>query len=299
MDAGYLEHVLVLCGIQAIAALGFYVTFLSGQFSAAHAAMMGIGAYVAGLLTLRAGVPLPAAMLTAALASSFIAAALCTALKRLSGMIFAIATLAFAEVVIVMLKNSPSVGGALGLSGVALETTLWHVLGLLGLLVLVFLRFEGSALAASMRAVRDDPRAAASNGIDVMRVRILAFALGGFLCGLAGSLQIHYLGVMEPDELGFYMTVALLLYTVVGGRDYFLGSILGAFAFTALPELLRVTSRGRLLVFSLILVLIAIARPEGLIRRPVFWRQKKQTEPPKAPGESGSLAVDTHGEVTK
>lgn len=299
MNAGYIEHVLVICGIQAIAALGFYVTFLSGQFSAAHAALMGIGGYVAGMLTLKAGVPFPAAMLAASLAASFVATALCTALKRLSGMIFAIATLAFAEVVIVLLKNSPAVGGALGLSGVALETTLWHVLALLGLLTLVFLRFEGSALAASMRAVRDDPRAAASNGIDVMRVRILAFALGGFLCGLAGSLQVHYLGVMEPDELGFYMTVALLLYTVVGGRDYFLGSIVGAFVFTALPEMLRVTSRGRLLVFSLILVLIVIARPDGLIRRPVFWRRKKQAAEPEASGGAASLAVDVRTEVTK
>ena len=85
---------------------------------------------------------------------------------------------------------------------------------------------------------------------------------------------MHYLGVIEPDELGFYMTVALLLYTVIGGRDHFSGAVLAAFVFTALPELLRVTNRGRIIVFSLILIAIVLWRPGGVIPRPVFWRRR-------------------------
>lgn len=271
MGGGYWEQVAILVCINAIVALGFYATFLSGQLSAAHAAFMGIGGYTAGTLTMKAGVAfIPAALLGALLAAAA-AALLVSSLRRLSGMFLAIATLAFAEILIVALKNTRALGGALGLNGVPLVTTIWHVVAVLGLLVIVFLRFEDTRLGLGFRAIRDDAKAAAASGIDVIGMRIMAFALGGFLCGLGGALQVHYLGVMEPDELGFGMTVALLLYVVVGGRDYFLGPIVGAAIFTVLPELLRVSIRGRLFIFSLMLILIVILRPDGLIKRPVFW----------------------------
>lgn len=286
MGGGYWEHVAVIAGINVIVALGFYVTFLTGQLSAGHAALMGIGGYTAGALTIRTGLPLPLAVLLGAMLASAAAALLVTALRRLSGMFLAIATLGFAEIIIVLLKNAPALGGALGLTGVPLKVGLWHVLAVLAVLLPGFVRFESSRFGLGFRAVRDDSRAAASLGIDVMQMRVIAFALGGFICGIGGGLQIHYLGVMEPDELGFYVTVALLLFVVVGGRDYFLGPVAGAVIFTVLPELLRVTSRGRVAIFSALLVIVVIARPNGLIPRPVFWRWRRRSnagDKPSAP----------------
>ena len=272
MDIGYWQHIATLGGIQAILALGFYITFLSGQFSAAHAAFMGVGAYSAGLLSSRLGLPFPMAVLLGALVASLAAALLAGLLCQLSGMILAIATLAFAEILIVVLKNNATLGGSLGLTGVALQTKLWQVLAVLLVLTLAFLRFENSRLGIGFRVVRDEATGAAAIGINVARTRIMAFALGGFLCGIAGGLQVHYLGVIEPDEIGFYATISLLMYVVVGGRDYFCGPIFAAFVFTALPELLRVTSQGRIAVFSFILIVILILKPAGLITRPVYWR---------------------------
>lgn len=272
MDIGYWQHIATLGGIQAILALGFYITFLSGQFSAAHAAFMGVGAYSAGLLSSRLGLPFPMAVLLGALVASLAAALLAGLLCQLSGMILAIATLAFAEILIVVLKNNATLGGSLGLTGVALQTKLWQVLAVLLVLTLAFLRFENSRLGIGFRVVRDEATGAAAIGINVARTRIMAFALGGFLCGIAGGLQVHYLGVIEPDEIGFYATISLLMYVVVGGRDYFCGPIFAAFVFTALPELLRVTSQGRIAVFSFILIVILILKPAGLIPRPVYWR---------------------------
>jgi branched-chain amino acid transport system permease protein len=275
MDIGYWQHIATLGGIQAILALGFYITFLSGQFSAAHAAFMGVGAYAAGLMSSRLGLPFPLAVLLGALTAALTAALLAGLLRQLSGMILTIATLAFAEILIVVLKNNATLGGSLGLTGVALQTTLWQVLAVLLVLVLAFLRFEDSRLGISFRAVRDETTGAAAMGIDLARTRIMAFALGGFLCGIAGGLQVHYLGVIEPDEIGFYATVALMMFVVVGGRDYFCGPILAAFVFTALPELLRVTSRGRVAIFSFILIMIVILKPAGVIPRPVYWRWRR------------------------
>ncbi|MFZ4123960.1 MAG: ABC transporter permease subunit [Candidatus Planktophila sp.] len=74
MDIGYWQHIATLGGIQAILALGFYITFLSGQFSAAHAAFMGVGAYAAGLLSSRLGLPFPLAVLLGALTAALTAA---------------------------------------------------------------------------------------------------------------------------------------------------------------------------------------------------------------------------------
>jgi len=276
VSGGYWEQVAIMVAINAIVALGFYATFLTGQLSAAHAAFMGIGGYAAGTLTMKAGVPFLPAVLAGALLAALAAALLVSALKRLSGMFLAIATLAFAEILIVTLKNTRALGGALGLSGMPLATKFWHVAAALAILVVVFVRLENTRLGLGFRAVRDDAKAAAAAGIDVIRMRIVAFAVGGFLCGLGGALQVHYLGVMEPDELGFGVTVALLLYVVVGGRDYFLGPIVGAAIFTVLPELLRVSSRGRVFIFSLLLILVVILRPDGLIRRPVFWKWQRK-----------------------
>lgn len=267
MAAGYWEHVTIIAGLNAIVALGFYVTLLTGQLSAAHAAFIGVGGYVAGGLAVKAGVPFYPAVGAAAVAVAIIAAVVALALQRLSGMFFAVATLGFAEILSVVLKNTPYLGGALGLYGVPLNTKLWHVLALLAILVYAFAHLETSRFGLAFRAVRNDPVAAAASGIRVRRTRVLAFVMGAVICGLGGALQVSYLGVMEPDDLAFNMTVSLLLFTVVGGRDYFVGPILGAVIFTLLPELLRITARGRLVAFSLLLIVIVIVRPEGLLRR--------------------------------
>jgi branched-chain amino acid transport system permease protein len=182
-------------------------------------------------------------------------------------MFFAIATLGFSEMLVVILKNNNYLGGALGLVGVPLRTTLWHVLTVLALLTYGFVQLEHSRFGVAFRAVRDDPIAAAASGINVMHARAIAFIIGAVICGLGGALQVHYLGVMEPDDLAFHLTVSLLLFTVVGGRDYFVGPIVGAAIFTLLPELLRITHRGRLVVFSLLLIVIVIVRPEGILGR--------------------------------
>ncbi|MDB5861384.1 MAG: putative amino-acid transrane transporter protein [Ramlibacter sp.] len=298
MAIGYWEHVATLGCINALLALGFYVTFLTGQFSAAHAAFMGVGAYAAGLLSARSGVPYPLAVLAGGAAAALVAGLAVSALRRLNGMILAIATLALAEILIVVLKNSRTLGGALGLSGVGLKVSLWQVALVLVVAVLAMLRFENSRYGVAFRAIRDDPRAAAASSMNVMNLRILSFAMGGFLCGLAGGLQVHYLGVIEPDELGFYMTVAMLLFVVIGGRDYFLGPVIAALVFTALPELLRVTSRERLVIFSLILVVVVIARPRGLMPRPVFWKRNiRAASTPAEPPASTAAAPAAAGKA--
>src|ERR1700709_1990674 len=140
MNTGYWEHVTIIAGINGILAPALYLTLLTGQLSAAHAAFVGIGGYVAGGLAVKAGVPFYPAIAIAAVAVGTTSAILALALQRLSGMFFAIATLGFSEILIVVLKNNAYLGGALGLYGVPLRTTLWHVLGLLVLLGLGFVQ---------------------------------------------------------------------------------------------------------------------------------------------------------------
>lgn len=270
MAGGYWEHIATLSALNAIMALGFYVTFLTGQLSAAHGAFIGIGAYGAGMLATKFAAPYPLGVVAGAAIAAVAAAVVASALRRLSGMFLAIGTLAASEILIVVVKNTPSLGGALGISGIPLRTTIWIALLVLAAVALGLHMLEKAGVGLAFRAVRDDAKAASAIGIDVARTRVVAFACGGFLCGLGGALQVHYLGVMEPDELGFATSVALILFTIVGGRDYFLGPIFGAVLFTVLPELLRVSARGRLAIFSVLLVLLVILRPDGFVRRPLF-----------------------------
>lgn len=276
---GYWDHVILIAGINCILALGFYLTLLTGQLSAAHAAFVGSGSYIAGALAVKANFSFYPSIAAAAVLIGIAAAILGVILQRLSGMFFAIATLGFGEVLIVILKNNSYLGGALGLYGVPLRTDMIHVMGFLAVIVYLVIRLEGSRFGLSFRAIRNDPIAAASIGIDVARTRILSFVLGAIICGIGGALQVQYLSVVEPDDLGFYLTVSFLLFTIVGGRDIFLGSLVGATVFTVLPELLRITTYGRLTIFSIILVIIVIVRPQGMIDRLTALRWMKKIKP--------------------
>ncbi len=273
---GYWEHVFLIAGLNCILALGFYLTLLTGQLSAAHAAFVGSGSYIAGALAVKANLSFYPSIAIAALVIGAVSGILGLILQRLSGMFFAIATLGFAEVLIVVLKNNKFLGGALGLYGVPLRTGMIDVLVFLAVITFFVIRLEDSRIGLAFRAIRNNEVAAAAMGINVQRTRILSLVLGAVVCGIGGALQVQYLGVVEPDDLGFYMTVSFLLFTIVGGRDIFVGSLAGATIFTVLPELLRITNHGRLAIFSVLLVIIVIVRPQGMIDRLAAkrWWQK-------------------------
>jgi branched-chain amino acid transport system permease protein len=256
-------------GINALLALSIYTTLACGLLNVGNAAFMGIGAYTAALLGLRAGWPFGAALLAGAVVGAAIAFLLGLPVLRLRGVYLAIATIGFGEIVrIAALNASPLTGGALGLNGIPPRTETWHIYLALAAILFLFWRIRGSRLGYAWAALREDETAARTLGIDATRYKTIAFILGGAIAGLAGGLAAHFTFFIGPNEYGFATGVSILTYAIVGGAGVFWGPVLGSTLVTLLPEVLRGAgvSAGalRLFVNGLLLLLVIIFLPNGL-----------------------------------
>ena len=256
-------------GINALLALSIYTTLACGQLSMANAAFMGIGAYTAVLLGLRAGVPFLPSLVAAAVLGAIVAFLLGLPVLRLRGVYLAIATIGFGEIVrIAALNATPVTGGALGVNGIPPKTETWHIYLALVLTLYLFSRIRGSRVGYAWEAIREDETAARTMGINSTLYKSIALSLGGAIAGLAGGLAAHFTFFIGPNEYGFATAVNILTYAIVGGSTVFWGPVLGSTLITLLPEVLRgvgVTAGAiRLFVNGLLLLLVIVFLPRGL-----------------------------------
>ena len=259
------SNLVLSVGVNALLALSIWLTLSCGLLAMANAAFMGIGAYTASLLTMNAGAPFAVALAGGMAAPTLVALIIGGPTLRLSGVYLAMATLGFGEVVRVLILNAENVtGGALGLNGIPQSTQWWHVCGALLLTVLVLWRLRRSRIGRAFEAIKEDPVAASLMGIGVMSHKMLAFALGAAIAGLAGALNAHLTFFIGPSEYGFDRGVDILTMAVLGGISGLTGPVLGAAIVTLLPELLRGFRDFRTMINGAILVLIVLFLPKGL-----------------------------------
>ncbi len=259
----FFEPILISTLLNVALTLGLYVTALSGQLSLATAAIAGAGAYTAGILTARYGV----LFIPAVAAGAAVGAVLALLTARMRDFILKLTTLAAGEALSVLAFNWKFIGGANSFTGIAPHTGLATCAVVAGLALYVAWRFDGSRLGYASRAVRDDPLAAASMGVSVVQVRVITFALGSALIGMAGAAQAHYLLVVTPSQLGFFVSLNFIIFLLFGGLQTLAGPILGAVVLTALPEALRFASEYRLIIYGAVIVAVMLLRPDGLLRR--------------------------------
>ena len=278
------SNLVLSLGTASLLALSIYLTLSCGMLAMANAAFMGIGAYTASILTMNYGWPFPVAIAAGMAAPALVAVIIGGPTLRLSGVYLAMATLAFGEVVrLVIIRAEGLTGGALGLNGIPQLTMWWHVL-LAVVLVLAFLaRLRRSKIGRAFEAIKEDETAAGLMGIDVNGHKMLAFALGAAIAGLAGVLNAHLTFFIGPQEFGFDRGVEILTMTILGGINSLFGPVIGAFIITLLPELLRSFKDFRAVANGLILVLIVLFMPKGLWNpawlRKLFGLRKKAATP--------------------
>ncbi len=259
------SNLVLTIGINALLALSIWLTLACGLLSLANAAFMGIGAYAAALITMNLGLPFPLALAGGILAPMLAALVIGVPTLRLSGVYLAMATLAFGEVVRVALLNADTLtGGALGLNGIPQLTRWWHVVLALAVTLFVLWRLRRSRIGRAFEAIKEDAVAASLMGIAVDAHKMLAFALGAGIAGLAGALNAHLTFYIGPNEFGFDRGVDILTMAILGGIGALPGPVLGAFIITVLPEALRDFSDFRGMVNGAILVLIVLFLPKGL-----------------------------------
>lgn len=267
MNFASLEPVVIFTLLNVVMALGLYITAMSGQLSMATAAIAGVGGYLSAVLTVKFGWSLLPATVLAAAAGALVGVLLALLTLKMRDFILKLTTLAFGEALSVLAFNWDYIGGANSFTGIELKTTIWTAIATTILALYVAWRFDGSRLGFASRAVRDDPIAAGAMGVSIAQVRSITFALGGALVGMAGAVQGHYILVISPHDLGFFVSLNFIIFLLFGGLQTMWGPVVGAVLLTALPEMLRFSNQYRLILYGLIIVLVVLLRPDGLVLR--------------------------------
>jgi len=261
------EADLLTIGINMIMGLSMFLPMTVGQLSFGQAGFMSIGAHIAVVLTLYAGLPFPLALLAGGLGSGVVGFLVGVPVLRLRGLLLALVTFAFAQVVEVFFLNFKPTGAAEGIRGIYPYTNLWYVYGFLVLLVLFLARLRQSRIGRAFEAVKLDETAAEASGIDVTRAKLTAFAAGAFVAGVGGGLYAHHAVFIQYDNFDFKRGVDIAMYLVLGGMDVLYGPLLGAFVITYLSTALQFLADWRWEVWGSIVILVMIFRPQGILGR--------------------------------
>ncbi len=268
----YHQLILGYIGINIILAMSLnLVNGYMGEFSIGHAGFMAAGAYVSAFLTVRVfPVHLQAPLFPLAVAAGGAAAALLGLLVaipsfRTRGDYLAIVTLAFTMIVKSAIENIGALGGPRGFLGMHRLTTLPWIYVWAAAAVFSIRNFIYSSFGRGMLAIREDETAGELLGVDVRRVKALAFSLSSFFAGVGGALLAHLLLFINPRMFDITRSTDILIMVYLGGIGSLAGSAAGAVIYTVLLEILRPLGIWRMMLLPLILVLIMIYRPQGIM----------------------------------
>ena len=223
---GYTRSLLIFAGINVIAAYSFYAPFKTGQVSLGQAGFMAVGAYVSAILTQKFGVPFAAAMIAGSLVAGMVGVLVGFPALRIKGIYLLLLTLGFSEIIAVIALSWEYVGGAQGFRNISFNPfTLEYVIGIVAVLILFFARLERSSLGRAMDSIHQDETAAEVMGIDVVRIKLLAFGLGSAIAGVAGALYAHHATFMDSTTFNIMLSVEILMFVVIGGGSTFWGPL--------------------------------------------------------------------------
>lgn len=280
----YVSRVILLSCFSVMLAVSLnIINGYAGQFSIGHAGFYAVGAYAGAALShySRASLGaefglerLPAfaadsvVLLTAVLAGSLAAAlaGLIVGLPslRLRGDYLAIATLGFGELIRVIIINIDEIGGARGFSIAPINSIFW-----IGLFTVAIVWLSRNLLCSrqgrALQALRDDETAASVLGINLTYYKVMAFVLSSAMAGCAGALYAHFDGYLQPDSFNFIRSIEIIIMVVLGGMGSTTGAVIAAVALTVLPETLREFAEYRMVIYSALLVVCMLVRPQGLL----------------------------------
>jgi branched-chain amino acid transport system permease protein len=272
----------------------------TGLLSFAQVAFFGLGGYAAALLVTELNWSIWAAAGAGALLAAVFGLGIGYSSLRLSRHAFAIVTLSFALLCMIVSRDWVSLTrGAMGIPGLPVpELRLpggiaWRLnrpadfyLLLMGLSVLSHLLvylLVTSRIGRALRAIKLNEPLAQSQGIDPLRYKLLSVTLSAFLSGLAGSFFVFYLTIVDPSIFDFYYTETMLIMVILGGAGSFWGVIASTAALSALPDLLRFSTDLRMVLYGAILIVAMLVLPGGIggwfrKRQLAAWRKRPYGE---------------------
>jgi branched-chain amino acid transport system permease protein len=286
--------------IFAAAAMGLNIVVgLAGLLDLGYIAFLGAGAYVGATLSTSAFAtigwkpPFLVVVLLGGCVSATLGLIIGAPTLRVSGDYLAIVTLGFGEIFRLSMFNLDGNNGpnltngpngipaipdltfgsfnfgdthtVLGIPLSRFSNYYFLLLLLLAFIILVFTRLNNSRIGRGWVAIREDEKAAEAMGVNVFGLKILAFVVGAFLAGMAGTIKAHQDVSVTPDQYVFLESAFLLAAIVLGGMGTVVGVLIGSVILKLLPEKLRFFADYRLMLFGLLLVLMMRFRPEGLV----------------------------------
>lgn len=311
----YHAEILSLTGISIILAVSLnLITGFTGQFSIGHAGFMAVGAYSSVFMTVYYSAALESwltSLIGATLAQTLVflgvilVGALFAALAglvvgipslRLRGDYLAIVTLGFAEIIRIIILNIDGVGGATGFRGAvapwdgrsiipAYANFIW-IGGFAVITIVVVYNIVNSDVGRALISIREDELAAEAMGVNTTRYKVLAFVISSAFAGIAGALFGHFRQFLHTNDFQFIKSIEILIMIVLGGMGSITGAVLGAIVITILPELLRQLPGDlysyRLVIYSALLIVIMLTRPQGVMGAREFgisWLKRAQRRP--------------------
>jgi branched-chain amino acid transport system permease protein len=269
----YTQHIMIISLFYVMMASSWnLLAGYTGQVSFGHAAFAGIGAYTSGILAAKAGIHPWVGVTIGTLLSAVIGLGVGFLCLKMGGIYLSLTTLAFSQILHIIITNEYEITrGTMGLQvpGLVAEyskISYFYIMLVAAVLVLILLyHVIHSDLGLNFRAVQNDEIAARSIGVNVIRVRVLAFSLSSAIAGFAGGLYGHYLLLITPEIPSLDLQFLVLAMTVIGGMGSYVGPIIGAFSLVILSEYIRAYGEYHLLVFGLVALVVARFAPRGLV----------------------------------
>lgn len=269
------ESTLAFAVVNAFFALSTFAVMSTGILSFATVAFAAVGGFLGAQLLNVLGLPLWLVLPASALGGCAASLVVSVVFLRLESHWLALASLALILITRILVLNAPALTGGVNGLGVPLEAPLWLLALLLALTAVVFWRLSASWYGIAARAVREDPAVASSMGIAPKRVQLVAFAISGAVGGLGGVLLAMVLQFVSPETYYINIAFTMIAAVVLGGSYHWVGAIVGALVFTALPVIMQaVVPQVQNIANGVALLLIMIVLPRGLVD-PRAWRVRR------------------------
>jgi branched-chain amino acid transport system permease protein len=277
-------HVMILVYMFGVLGMGWNIMGgYAGMFSFGQAAFFGIGAYTSTFLLMNFGVNPWIGLVAGGIVAALVAAAIGYPCSNLRGHYFAIASIAFAEIVRVVFNNWKLVGAAEGLSLPMLDESfanfMFHssklpyyyiILAFLLLAIATCYFVATSKMGFYFRAIKESHEVAEVLGVNVVRYRLIAIMIAGFLSAMAGTFYAQYILYIDPESVMLLpVSVQVVLISMLGGAGAVIGPVIGAAVLIPIAEYTRITLGHQgtgvdMLIYGFLIMLISMYQPAGV-----------------------------------
>ena len=276
LDSPYVLHVLILVFIYVVATVSLRSITISGQYPLAHAAFMGIGAYVSAVISKNMGwslwLTIPLGGVMAMIVGVFIG----YPFARLRAFYYAMVSMFFGlgvyNLIIVLTDWTSGAGGLVGITHLLSSNSkvpyYYFILGFMVICLLALWRFENSRIGLNLKAIAQSHLVASSVGINEVWYRVMALGVGCFFAGIAGAIYAHYNFTLSPTSFDLMAGLWLFIYALIGGLGNFNGPIIGTALLILVQYLANALKAFVPFISAAILIIVFYVMHDGLVGLP-------------------------------